>query len=183
MIVGLDTINLVELVRNSGVELKEHGAKHFGLCPFHADNNPSFYVFVDGHFKCFGCGEYGDAVDFVKKLNGLSFPDALKMLGLHKNELSEEDKASIESKRNRRELAEAFRQWERETADKLATLVRCANKALGSMKTIDDLERYGDIYHSLAFWEHCLFDVLCSGDDQEKYQLFIWTQTHGTNGI
>jgi len=178
MIDGLDVVDLVEVVRQSGIELKEHGTKHFGLCPFHADNDPSFYVFDDGHFKCFGCQEYGDSVDFIQKLNGISFIDALKALGLHNDELSEEDRAQIESRQNRQKMIKAFRQWEKSTADELATLVRCTHKALHGIKTIEDLEKYGELYHSLAFWEHCLFDVLCSGDDQEKYQLFIWTQTN-----
>lgn len=42
------------------------------LCPFHADNNPSLRIFINGSFKCFGCGKHGDIITFIAQLNGLS---------------------------------------------------------------------------------------------------------------
>lgn len=63
------------------VTLKNAG-KHFkGLCPFHNEKTPSFIVHPDrGFYKCFGCGEGGGAVQFLMKIENLSFPEAVKVL-------------------------------------------------------------------------------------------------------
>src|SRR2546422_9591374 len=53
-----------------------------GLCPFHPDGSPSFSAnLVTGLFKCFACGESGDAFDFYQKLKGVDFPTAVRELG------------------------------------------------------------------------------------------------------
>jgi hypothetical protein len=50
-----------------------------GICPFHADSDPSFTVYDNGYY-CFGCGEHGDVIDFVMKNERLDFKSALKRL-------------------------------------------------------------------------------------------------------
>lgn len=76
-------IEATDIVRVIGdaVQLKPKGREFVCLCPFHDDKNPSCYV-VPGKqmFHCFVCGAGGDALTFVKRYHGLSFPDALKML-------------------------------------------------------------------------------------------------------
>lgn len=63
------------------VSLKRSGSNWLGLCPFHQEKTPSFNVNpAKGIFHCFGCGVGGDAIDFVMKLEGLSFPEAVKFL-------------------------------------------------------------------------------------------------------
>ncbi len=75
-----DRVNLVELV-GSYVSLKQSGRNHWGLCPFHNEKTPSFSVSAEKQiFKCFGCGAGGDAFDFLMKIEGLSFPEAVKKL-------------------------------------------------------------------------------------------------------
>jgi len=52
-----------------------------GLCPFHNENTPSFYIFTkDNRFHCFGCDAHGDSIDFVMKRDGVDFVTAVKML-------------------------------------------------------------------------------------------------------
>lgn len=51
-------------------------------CPFHAENTGSCVLFPTGGFKCFGCGERGNTVDFVMKL-GASFEQAINDLKIH----------------------------------------------------------------------------------------------------
>ncbi|MCB9508507.1 MAG: hypothetical protein H6697_12695 [Myxococcales bacterium] len=54
----------------------------WACCPFHAEDTPSFHVRRStGRFKCFGCGESGDAIDFARRVYGLSYPQAVRMLG------------------------------------------------------------------------------------------------------
>ena len=62
-------------LRNAG------GGSLKGLCPFHDEKTPSFQVTPSrGFYYCFGCGEGGDVIDFVRKLDNLSFSEAVQQL-------------------------------------------------------------------------------------------------------
>jgi DNA primase len=64
------------------LELRKAGREFTGLCPFHADKTPSLHVNEDkGVYHCFGCGESGDVFNFIMKLDGVSFAEAVKSLG------------------------------------------------------------------------------------------------------
>ncbi len=63
------------------VRLKKRGSNFIGLCPFHSEKTPSFNVNPSLNiFKCFGCGEGGDVFRFVERTEGLSFPEAVRLL-------------------------------------------------------------------------------------------------------
>ena len=63
------------------VRLKKAGSNFKGLCPFHNEKTPSFNVNPSmGIFKCFGCGEGGDAISFVMKIEGTGFTETVRML-------------------------------------------------------------------------------------------------------
>src|SRR5579862_2643134 len=63
------------------VRLTKKGREFEGLCPFHNEKTPSFFVNDDKAFyHCFGCGAHGDAVSFVINTEGLSFPEAVERL-------------------------------------------------------------------------------------------------------
>lgn len=71
---------MVELVRRH-VPLKKRGSSWTGLCPFHSEKSPSFHVNeVRKTFHCFGCGEGGDAIAFLMKVEGLGFVEAVQEL-------------------------------------------------------------------------------------------------------
>ena len=59
--------------------LLKSGRNWKGCCPFHGEKTPSFYVY-DDHFHCFGCGAHGDAITFVMRADGASFPEAVERL-------------------------------------------------------------------------------------------------------
>jgi DNA primase len=62
--------------------LRKRGATYEGLCPFHKEKTPSFKVSADkGLYYCFGCGEGGDVVRFVERMENLSFAEAVEQLG------------------------------------------------------------------------------------------------------
>ncbi len=72
--------DIVALI-GENVSLKKRGRSWLGLCPFHKEKTPSFSVNQEsGVFYCFGCGESGGAIDYVMKLEGLSFPEAVRTL-------------------------------------------------------------------------------------------------------
>lgn len=76
------TQDIVDYIQSAAVSLKPSSAgKYKGLCPFHSEKSPSFYV--DSNFqnyKCFGCGESGDLVSFVQQYENLGFRDSVKKL-------------------------------------------------------------------------------------------------------
>ena len=94
----LDTADIVDVVSDF-VTLKKRGANWIGLCPFHNDRRPSFYVSRSkGICKCFACGEGGSAVNFIMKHEQLSYPEALRYLArkyhieIQEKELTDEEK-------------------------------------------------------------------------------------------
>ncbi len=73
----LDILDVVQ----SRVVLKKRGANYWGCCPFHNEKTPSFCVSPQkGIFKCFGCGEGGDAITFLMKINNQTFAEVIKDL-------------------------------------------------------------------------------------------------------
>ena len=80
------------------VRLKKKGSSFFGLCPFHQEKTPSFSVNPElGIFKCFGCGAGGDVFRFVREVEGMSFPEAVRTLAEKEGiELPEEGATSRE---------------------------------------------------------------------------------------
>jgi DNA primase len=73
-------IDILDLV-SQRVALKKAGKHWKGLCPFHEDRNPSFYVSTDtGRYKCWACGEGGDIFNWVMKTQNVDFTEALHIL-------------------------------------------------------------------------------------------------------
>ena len=74
-------VNAIEIVGRY-VQLRTRGHKATGLCPFHPERTPSFSVDSQkGSWYCFGCSEGGSIYSFLMKIDGLSFPQAVKKLG------------------------------------------------------------------------------------------------------
>ena len=72
----MDAAIIVDVV-SEFVTLRKRGINYVGLCPFHSDKSPSFYVSPSKNIcKCFACGEGGTAVHFIKIHEQLSYFDA-----------------------------------------------------------------------------------------------------------
>ncbi len=75
-----DRLDIVDVV-SSRVELRRSGRYFKGLCPFHQEKTPSFFVFPDRQsYHCFGCGKSGDVISFQMETEGLAFREALEAL-------------------------------------------------------------------------------------------------------
>jgi len=73
--------DLADLIASYGIQVKIAGASKKACCPFHHEKTPSFNINdARGFYHCFGCGESGDAIKFVQKMDGLSFVEAVKKL-------------------------------------------------------------------------------------------------------
>lgn len=71
----------IESVVSDYVSLQRKGSSLMGLCPFHDEKTASFSVTpVRNMWHCFGCGEGGDTIDFVQRIEGLTFPEAVEFL-------------------------------------------------------------------------------------------------------
>ncbi len=72
---------LGEVVEAAGVRLRGRGRVRQGVCPFHEEAEGSFTVYADSQrWYCFGCGEGGDVLDFLRRAEGLSLPEAIRRL-------------------------------------------------------------------------------------------------------
>lgn len=94
--------DIVDLI-NPHVPLKRSGSQFRGLCPFHNEKSPSFYVTPSmQRFKCFGCGEGGDAISFVMKYRNIPYPEALQELAKRAGVTIIEDAYDPQAEKNRK---------------------------------------------------------------------------------
>ncbi|MCC6526724.1 MAG: toprim domain-containing protein [Polyangiaceae bacterium] len=103
--------NIVALI-GENTRLQKRGRSHVGLCPFHKEKTPSFHVNAErGFFHCFGCGVAGTAVDYLMKLEGLDFPEAVRSLAERCGVVVEENRTPVEraaAERRRREIDDLY---------------------------------------------------------------------------
>src|SRR5258708_7830028 len=109
----VEEIGLVVALEKSGKSLK-------GLCPFHNERTPSFYVFVESQtWRCFGCNEGGDVFSYVQKQQGLDFHEVLLYLAEkagvvveeYSNRNTEDEKETSAARERLRKLNEDAQLW------------------------------------------------------------------------
>ncbi len=130
----------VEEVIGRYVKLKRQGRRLVGLCPFHSERTPSFSVDPEkGLFYCFGCQEGGGLFNFLMKVDGLSFPEAVKKMGDEVGvavEFDEEETPEQTERKRLLELLERCAQYYHEMLLKSplgrAALDYCSGRGLSS---------------------------------------------------
>lgn len=100
-----EKINIVD-VASSYVSLEKRGANYWACCPFHHEKTPSFSLNEpDQFYHCFGCGESGDVIKFVKEMENVDFMDAVKLLAerakLPMPQTNYDNQKTVEQKRKR----------------------------------------------------------------------------------
>lgn len=147
--------------------------KQFNIrCPFHNDHNPSFTVYTRTNtFRCWaGCndGNSGDVIDIVKLSTGEDVKGAIKILiydfGL-KNPSGEQAREWQKKKEVREQSNEILKGLETKI-NSIMSILKSIEKeimtTLSTIKTLDDLDRVGDLYHvlvQLEYWLDCLIEV------------------------
>lgn len=112
------------------VALKKHGREYQGLCPFHNEKSPSFTVNDEkGFYHCFGCAAHGDAIEFIRKYERLSYVEAVETLardaGIALPKQSEDEVRKVESEKTLYEVLEAAAKWfEQQLSSSAGTVAR-----------------------------------------------------------
>lgn len=146
------------------VDLKKTGKYLRGLCPFHTERTPSFFVDpIKNRYRCYGCGASGDAIQFCRDYLQMSFKDAVKYLGM-------ERRPSPHATR-RKQLVKDFHEWCNRRYSELADLFRELQQAKDEVRTVEDAESLADFYHMEPSWIYEL-EILDGDNEQNKYELY-----------
>jgi DNA primase len=86
MLIDTDAVRrqhpLADVVAGYGIELRRSGSTLVSRCPFHADGGrPNLTVYTSGRWICYRCGEKGDVIGFVQRMEQLGFREAVARLG------------------------------------------------------------------------------------------------------
>lgn len=93
-----EATDIVEIL-GERIELQRSGTNLKAVCPFHSEKTPSFFVSPGiQRYRCFGCGESGDVLEFIQKYDGLTFFEALKLLADRANITLDDHQYSAEDK-------------------------------------------------------------------------------------
>lgn len=103
--------NDIESVVSSYVNMKRRGRNLVGLCPFHGEKTPSFTLYPEtASFYCFGCGAAGDVITFIRRIENLSYLDAVKFLADRSGMTMPEDSYNDVGAKQRVRILEANRE-------------------------------------------------------------------------
>ncbi|WP_289097595.1 DNA primase [uncultured Bifidobacterium sp.] len=160
---------------SASVSLKPAGVGSFsGLCPFHDEKTPSFYVRPSmGLWHCFGCGRSGDVFGYVQERENLDFPDAVELLAdkyhieLHREQGRGSDNARKGSKRTR--LLEMNEEAQRFFVEQLTTQEALpARQLLGGRDfSREDCARFGCGYAPQG-WDNLVRHLAGKGYTQQE---------------
>lgn len=98
------------------IDVKKHGREYQALCPFHNEKTPSFTINNEKNFfHCFGCGAHGDAIEFVKRYDRLTYPETIEQLareaGIALPEVSHEQRQKAQIEKTLYDVLEAACWW------------------------------------------------------------------------
>jgi len=151
------------------MEFKRSGSRLVAKCPFHGDKTPSFTIFPDGGFKCFGCGAGGDSVTLVARALGIRPVEAARQIAADFG-LPVGGRPGPEARRRVREAKE-----QREAKQMLDALCNHAYQRLCLVaRSLEKSLTSYEAYENLAFWVHrqeqleIYLDILSDGDEKKK---------------
>ncbi|MBZ0221265.1 MAG: hypothetical protein K8I01_12640 [Candidatus Methylomirabilis sp.] len=167
-----DKPGIIAVLEREGISLTQRSRYFWACCPFHSEKTPSFKVDPDRQtFFCFGCHKKGDAIALVMELHGLSFKEALSYLDI---ERGRPDPLQISENREKRELTEAFRVWEKNTSDSIALFLRKYRqlRATRTVYTEAELVLLAQLQERFDYLEYIYEEVFCKSNDEAKLTFF-----------
>lgn len=172
------SFSLRELCEEHGIHMKKIGQSYRGLCPFHTENSPSFFVSEKKKlWKCFGCGKSGDVINLYSQLHHISNKQSIKilsnLLGLNNTGRFKVEALDLARKRaEAQEQEDKFRTAFSLLISKLDELVLSFKTMIASFETIEQIEKNAQIYHEYArlkYLQEQVFDVTTKEDENEMY--------------
>lgn len=148
-------------------------------CPFHPDKHPSLTLRGE-RWRCWGCGEGGDVIDFTAKFYGLNTKGAIRFLADRagiKTANTQAEKAAAEKARKEREskaeAVRAFRKWEQKEVAEIAAILRRYNRLVTSRKTFSESELVdlAGLRGNIDILEY-YYGILCCSNDEPKFRLY-----------
>jgi len=172
------TLYMEDVAPFYGVDLNRYSK---GLCPFHSDRNPSLSV-KESRWKCFVCGEGGDAVDFVSKLYELNPVEALTRLNddfrLGLDIGGKVDPTAARKYEQERARLDAFKRWEQKACNTWAKYCRMLRswKRDHAPKTPEDEPnpRYIEACHKLDWADYVYETVFIDGYRDTEVQAIFY---------
>jgi DNA primase len=162
--------DILTVLGKEGIELQQRGRHFWACCPLHSERTASFCVNPEKQsFKCYGCGKYGDAIDFVQHYKSLSFKDTLVYLGISSNGQVKTNPQETK----RRDVVNKFREWCSNYAKYSSEMLRLCNRIDAFVKTPGDLELKGlsEMYLLRDVCQYHL-SILNNREDETKFKLY-----------
>jgi hypothetical protein len=158
--------DIVSVLTQEGIELKQHGKLYTAKCCFHDERTASLTVWPsDQRFKCFGCGESGDVIDFIQKLKEMSFLEAQEYLSIKSSPGGQKERET------KKDLLARYKKWERERFLKLVKEYKDLIWEIENVKLDWELDVKSNFYHRLPVVEWQL-DIFIEGTEKDKFNLF-----------
>ncbi|BBK21446.1 DNA primase [Amedibacterium intestinale] len=155
----LKNVDIVDIIRNY-IPLNKKGNNYVGVCPFHDDHSPSLSVNPQRQiFKCFACGEGGNAIKFVQDYENISFPEAVKKtaeLGGYHLDIREEERQVDPYKERMKKLFGEIRNY-------ATYMIRTDDAA--------NVRDYGQTMFGQGLLQEERFGYIDSSDNLKKYML------------
>lgn len=149
------SVSLLEVVQEH-VVMKKAGKSYQGLCPFHNEQTPSFFVNEQkGIFKCFGCQKSGDVINFFSEINNFTNKQSIKVLsnqlglnntGKYKKQVEDLIKKRAADAQNEKKFSEAMKML----INELEHTIEILKEITSHFKKIEEVDTYSDIYHELS---------------------------------
>lgn len=188
----LGSVSLVEIASRY-TDLKRRGRRWMGLCPLHSEKTASFTVDEEKQlFFCFGCQQGGDAINFIRKIEGVSFREALAILGLVGGAFARPRRSKLVKNAER-----AIAQWRQRVSNQIAAQLRAISLDLSLAFVDPDLRRakkreweiLSDLHDDLwvvtiEIWKErrTIEGILCSEPEDPTAELLVmfplWTSEY-----
>ena len=162
-------LDIVEVISEYVSNMKQAGGNWKGLCPFHNEKTPSFMVSKDKQiWHCFGCGEGGDVISFVQKVENIEFPEALKILAKRAGvTLRYEDKSLSNQKTKLLDILEAAARFYHYNLLKMAEAEAARNYLFGKRALTEDTVEKFFLGFAPDSWDSAI-KFLCGKGFSEK---------------